>query len=106
MIWTLNVVLSAFLYWYLYRGGPAGQSGSASGGLDFKFADVGNAPDSAESPGFVDFAYLAFAVSTAFVLPDYMRPTSTRAKLITICQALVSVATLFLIAARAISSLS
>ena len=105
-IWTLNVVLPAFLYWHLDRGGPGSQRESTSVARDFNFADDRSAADLPQPPGFVDYIYLAFAVSTAFVLPDYMRPISARAKLITLGQALVSIATLFLIAARAISTLS
>lgn len=106
VIWTLNVALTAFLYWRLDRGGPEGRQGDVFTTHDFEFADEPDAPDRRKRPGFLDYSYVAFAVSTAFILPDYMRPASGRAKVITMGQALVSLATLFLIAARAVSTLS
>jgi hypothetical protein len=54
----------------------------------------------------VDYLYLAFTTSTSFTPPDHARPTSHRAKLLLMLQASISLATLFLIASRAIATLS
>jgi hypothetical protein len=104
VIWTLNVVLFSLSYWQVDRGGPEGRALGAPIEPDFDFAGVSQ--QAGAQLGFVDYLYLAFAVATAFVLPDYMRPVSARAKLISMAQASVSLTTLFIIAARAITALS
>jgi len=105
VIWTINILVFALLYWQLDRGGPEARASDVSGSPDFHF---GEAHDEAEDwePHFTDYLYLAFAASTAFAAPDYTRPVTSRAKLIIMLQAIISLVTLFLIASRAIASLS
>lgn len=100
-IWSMNTLAFALLYWQV-DGARAKVRGD-----DFRFADRDVAEsEPAWEPRFVDYLFLAFATSTSFVPPDYSRPSSRRAKLTLMLQASISLATLFLIAARAIASLS
>jgi hypothetical protein len=55
-------------------------------------------------PKFVDYLFLAFNTSTAFSPTDTLI-LSRSAKLLTMLQSLISVATLLVLAARAISTL-
>jgi hypothetical protein len=106
VIWTVNVLLFALLYWQLDRSGPEARAAGASG-ADFHFAQS-EAQDGASGwePRFVDYLYIAFATSTAFGPPDHARPVSHRAKVTLMLQAAISLITLVLIASRAVSTLS
>ena len=107
VIWTVNVLLFALLYWQLDRAGPEARAAGASGVADFHFAQsyAGDEPSGWE-PRFVDYLYVAFATSTAFGPPDHARPVSRRAKVMLMLQAVISLVTLVLIASRAVSTLS
>jgi hypothetical protein len=107
VIWTVNILLFALLYWQLDRAGPEARAAGASGVADFHFAQsyAGEEPSGWE-PRFVDYLYIAFATSTAFGPPDHARPVSQRAKVMLMLQACISLITLVLIASRAVSTLS
>jgi len=107
VIWTVNVLLFALLYWELDSGGPEARAANASGTADFHFAQAydGDEPSGWE-PRFVDYLYIAFATSTAFGPPDHARPVSHQAKVMLMLQACISLITLVLIASRAVSTLS
>jgi hypothetical protein len=57
------------------------------------------------SPGFVDYLYLSFTNATALSPTDTM-PLSPRAKLFMMAQASISLLTIALVAARAVSNLA
>lgn len=99
-IWTLNVLLFALLYWQTDRVGPRLRS------EDFHFVQQEGSETTKWEPRFIDYLFLAFATSTSFTPPDSARATSQRAKLLAMLQALISMVTLFLIASRAIATLS
>ncbi len=92
-IWLVNLVSFALLYWQV------DSAGAQTHANDFDFAEK-------DRPRFVDYLFLAFGTSTSFMPPDYARPVSHRAKLMLMLQALISLTTLFLIAARAVSTLA
>jgi hypothetical protein len=107
VIWTVNVLLFALLYWQLDRAGPEARAAGADGVADFHFAQSYEGPEpSGWEPRFVDYLYIAFATSTAFGPPDHARPVSQRAKVMLMAQASISLVTLVLIASRAVSTLS
>jgi len=107
VIWIVNIVSFALLYWQVDRAGPAARATGASGAADFHFAEADDAePSPAWQPRFVEYLFLAFATSTSFTPPDYARPLSHRAKSMLMVQASISLTTLVLIASRAISTLS
>jgi len=105
VVWTINVLVFALLYWQLDRGGPEARASDVRGTPDFHFAEAHDEGTGWE-PRFTDYLFLAFAASTAFAAPDYTRPVTQRAKLIIMLQAVISLVTLFLIASPAIASLS
>jgi hypothetical protein len=103
-IFVTNILIFGLLYWQLDLGGPAAQDAGLSGHPDFRFAQ--SEDDAHWRPGFVDYLYVAFASSTSFQPPDHARPVSHRAKILIMLQASISLTTLFLIASRAIATLS
>jgi hypothetical protein len=107
VIWTVNVLVFALIYWQLDRGGAEARAAGVAGWPDFSFAQTKDThAQGAWEPWFVDYLYLAFTNSTSFTPPDHARPTSHRAKVLLMLQASVSLGTLFLIASRAIATLS
>jgi len=107
VIWTVNVIVFALIYWQLDRGSAEVRAAGVAGSPDFTFAQAKDAEEPGTwEPWFVDYLYVAFTTSTSFTPPDHARPTSHRAKLLLMTQASISLATLFLIASRAIATLS
>jgi hypothetical protein len=97
-MWAVNILVFALLYWQVDR--PATRTDAA----DFVFAE--KEKNEAWEPRFVDYLFAAFATSTSFTAPDYSRPATPRAKLMLMAQATISLTVLFLIASRAIATLS
>ena len=110
-LWITNILVFASWYWRLDAGGPHARHlrGSHSKG-DFLFPQMTLAPstqkpiDPAWTPGFVDYLFLAFNTSTAFSPTD--SPVLSRwAKVLMMIQSSISLATLALLAARAVNIL-
>ena len=111
ILWCSNILVFASWYWRLDAGGPNArdrrmvhQEGS------FLFPQMtldASDPESIAngwSPGFVDYLFLAFNTSTAFSPTDV--PVLSRwAKLLMMLQASISLATIALLAARAVNIL-
>jgi len=107
VIWTVNVLLFALLYWQVDRAGPEARAAGDEGTADFDFAELREAERAhAWRPHFIDYLFIAFATSTSFTPPDYAKPGTRRAKGVVMVQASISLVTLFLIASRAIATLS
>jgi hypothetical protein len=110
-LWITNVLVFASWYWRLDAGGPHARNLSACHTKgDFLFPQMTLAPgsqkplDPAWSPGFVDYLFLAFNTSTAFSPTD--SPVLSRwAKVAMMVQSSISLATLALLAARAVNIL-
>jgi hypothetical protein len=104
-IWVMNVVVFSLAYWQLDRGGPAARTGSVSIVPDWRFpqeAPGGGLPG--WGPLYVDYLFLAFCNATAFSPTDTV-PMTRRAKVLTMVESTVSLATILLVAARAIGIL-
>jgi uncharacterized membrane protein len=111
-LWITNILVFASWYWRLDAGGPRARElrGVHTDGA-FLFPqmtlDQQAKRDMGEqcwSPGFVDYLFLAFNTSTAFSPTDC--PVLSRwAKLMMMVQALISFATVALLAARAVNIL-
>jgi len=111
-LWITNILVFASWYWRLDAGGPRAREirGVHTDGA-FLFPqmtlDQTSKRDMGEecwSPGFVDYLFLAFNTSTAFSPTDV--PVLSRwAKLLMMVQALISFATVALLAARAVNIL-
>ena len=106
-IWGTNVIIFALWFWALDRGGPAGAFSSKRGN-DFQFTQ--QQPGDAErfpdwTPGFIDYLFLAFTNATAFSPADTF-PLTVRAKLLMMAESAISLATIALVASRAVGILS
>jgi hypothetical protein len=111
-LWITNILVFALWYWRLDAGGPRARElrGVHTDGA-FLFPqmtlnrqakrDIGQ---QGWSPGFVDYLFLAFNTSTAFS-PTDSPVLSSWAKLLMMIQALISFATVVLLAARAVNIL-
>jgi hypothetical protein len=103
-LFLTNILIFGLIYWQLDLGGPPARDAGFSGDPDFDFAQ--SEKNKRWRPGFVDYLYISYASSTSFQAPDHARPVSHRIKLLIILQGLISLTTLFLIAARAIATLT
>jgi hypothetical protein len=105
-LWVINILVFASWYWRLDAGGPNTrdlQSTHEEGAFLFPQMITTWESDKNWRPGFVDYLFLAFNTSTAFS-PTPFR-CSRWAKLTMIVQALISLATVALLAARAVNIL-
>ena len=111
-LWVSNILVFASWYWRLDGGGP-NERDRRGVHLDgaFLFPQMIMDPELRKqmgedhwSPGFVDYLFLAFNTSTAFSPTDV--PVLSRwAKVMMIVQSLISLATVVLLAARAVNIL-
>jgi hypothetical protein len=111
-LWVSNVLVFASWYWRLDGGGPneRDKQGVHTDGA-FLFPQMSmdaalkrQTGEECWSPGFVDYLFLAFNSSTAFSPTD--TPVLSRwAKVMMIVQSLISLATVALLAARAVNIL-
>jgi hypothetical protein len=111
-LWVTNILVFALWYWRLDAGGPRARElrGVHTTGA-FLFPQLTISPavrqnpgQQAWSPGFIDYLFLAFNTSTAFSPTD--SPVLSRwAKALMMLQALISFATVALLAARAVNIL-
>jgi hypothetical protein len=111
-LWVSNLLVFASWYWRLDAGGPHQRDlrGAHTDGA-FLFPQMMLDPELRREmgeedwrPGFVDYLFLAFNTSTAFSPTDV--PVLSRwAKLLMMLQAAISLATLAILAARAVNIL-
>jgi hypothetical protein len=104
-IWVTNVVAFALWFWGVDRGGPSVRSFKATDHADFLFPQMTLETGKGFSPGFIDYLFVAFTNATAFSPTDTL-PLSPRAKLLMMAEALISLLTVALVAARAVNILS
>ncbi len=106
-LWAANVLVFASWYWRLDAGGPNERDRRETHGQGaFLFPQMLMPGKQGRGwrPGFVDYLFLAFNTSTAFSPTDV--PVLSRwAKLMMMVQASISLATVALIAARAVNIL-
>jgi uncharacterized membrane protein len=105
LLWVSNVLIFASWYWRLDAGGPNARDRRETHDEGaFLFPQMTLDDDDNWSPGFVDYLFLAFNTSTAFSPTDV--PVLSRwAKVLMMLQASISLATLALLAARAVNIL-
>jgi hypothetical protein len=111
-LWISNVLVFASWYWRLDGGGPNERDmrGAHTDGA-FLFPQMLLDPEARKlmgedrwSPGFVDYLFLAFNTSTAFSPTDV--PVLSRwAKALMMVQSIIALATVALLAARAVNIL-
>jgi len=106
-IWFTNIVIFALLYWNIDQNSPSARGLNPNAVPDFLFPQMGGTGDNDPDwmPGFVDYLYVSFTNATAFSPTDTM-PLSPRSKLLMALEALVSLVTVGLVAARAVNILT
>jgi hypothetical protein len=106
-LWVTNVLVFALWYWRLDGGGPHERDkvlGHKEGAFLFPQMNLGTSSDPDWSPHFIDYLFLAFNTSTALSPTD--TPALSRwAKILMMIQAIISLAVLALLAARAVNIL-
>jgi hypothetical protein len=106
-IWVANLVTFALWYWEIDGGGPSERRMDGHVSTDFLFPQlqVGDGTSSGGwAPLFLDYLFVAFNASTAFSPTDTLI-LSRRVKVLMMIQALTSLVTVGVIAARAINIL-
>jgi hypothetical protein len=106
-IWLTNVIVFALWYWELDRGGPEARRRADHPEPDFLFPQMVTPGCSIVgwTPVFLDYLYVAFTNATAFSPTDTM-PLTPWAKTLMLVQSAVSLATITLVAARAVNILT
>ena len=108
-VWLTNVIVFGLAFWELDRGGPLGRAGARAAPQhpDLWFPQDGDAKDATPAgwqPVFVDYLFVSLTSATAFSPTDTM-PLTPRAKLLMGAQAVISLLTVGLVAARAVNIL-
>jgi hypothetical protein len=107
VLWISNILVFASWYWRLDAGGPHARSTRGrhrQGAFLFPQMTMEDERHSHWRPGFVDYLFLAFNTSTAFS-PTDSAVLSRWAKVLMMIQALISLATVVVLAARAVNVL-
>jgi uncharacterized membrane protein len=106
-IWATNVIIFGLWYWEVDRGGPGARTHPEQRAPEFLYPQMSN-PNLAPKdwrPVFLDYLYVSLTNATAFSPTDTM-PLSRRAKMLMSVQAVASLLTVALVAARAVNILS
>jgi hypothetical protein len=106
MVWVGNVLAFSLLYWHIDRGGPEARMNDASRRPDWHFpqSEAGEDVPPNWRPTFVDYLFLGYSTATAFSATD-TAPLTSRAKLLMMVEGTIALATLAVVAARAINIL-
>lgn len=106
-IWLTNVLVFSLWFWELDRGGPDDRLSDEHREPDFLFPQMVT-PGCAHpewNPKFIDYLYLGFTNATAFSPTDVM-PLTGWAKMMMLAEAVVSLATITIVASRAVNIIS
>ena len=107
-VWLTNVTIFGLWFWELDRGGPGARTApNSEDPPEFLFPQMQN-PNLVPKgwrPVFFDYLYVSLTNATAFSPTDTM-PLSIRAKALMAVQAVASLLTVALVAARAVNILS
>jgi uncharacterized membrane protein len=106
-IYLTNIIIFGLWYWEMDGGGPGRRMAAARHEQDFFFPQNQNEDYKHPHwrPTFVDYLYVSSTNAMAFSPTDTM-PLSRRAKMLMLAQAMISLVTVALVAARAVSLLS
>jgi len=106
-IWVTNVIVFGLWYWEIDRGGPDDRLRRDHNQPDFLFPQMQTPGCTVHdwTPAFFDYLYVAFTNATAFSPTDTM-PLTPTAKMLMLIQAVISVLTITLVAARAVNILT
>jgi uncharacterized membrane protein len=106
VIWLSNVLAFAVWYWEIDAGGPAERHRGTYRSDDLVFPQRQRDFDGDDwVPDFLDYLFFAFNSATAFSPTDTL-VMSRRMKVLMMCQSLISLAVLAVVAARAVNALA
>ena len=105
--WVTNVLMFSLLYWQIDRGSPEARLLGGSRKPDWLFPQQEHLANDVAADwrsGYIDYLYLSFSTATAFSTTDTM-PMTSRAKMLMMLEAVISLVTITAVAARAINIL-
>jgi hypothetical protein len=104
IVWLTNVIVFGLCFWTLDAGGPAQRAIAGRRSPDFRFPQDEDSPCARDDwePAFEDYLYVATTNGIAFSPTDAM-PLTLPAKRLMALEALISVAAVLIIAARAVN---
>jgi hypothetical protein len=106
-LWVTNILTFSMIYWQIDRGGPEARVNREGTRPDWLFPQEGAPPEDVPQPwraSFVDYLFLSYSTATAFSTADVM-PLTSRAKMLMMVESAISLATIVVVAARAINVL-
>lgn len=105
-IWLTNVIVYGLWLWEVDRGGPHRRASGEKLLPDIQFPQMENPSLAPEHwrPRFTDYLYTSFANGTSFAPADAM-PLTLRAKTLFTTESIVSLATIAIVAGRAVNIL-
>ncbi len=98
-LWLSNTFTFSLWYWYIDGHDWRGRMQASP---DFMFPQPPSAPVGSVVLNYFDYLFLAFNTATAFSPTDVV-PVTTRARLLMMCESAVSLATVAIVAARAVN---
>jgi hypothetical protein len=103
-VWVTNILVFGLWFWETDRGGPRRRSSGEETYPDFQFPQMTaqGLAGPTWKPSIVDYLYVALTNATAFSPTDTM-PLTWLAKLLMTIESLVSMATVIMVAARAVN---
>jgi uncharacterized membrane protein len=106
-VWFTNIIVFGLWYWELDGGGPHRRLEPSHRGRDFLFPQMitTSCAPKGWSPSFIDYLFVSFTNASAFSPTDTM-PLTPAAKMLFMVQAVASLLTVALVAARAVNILS
>ena len=102
VVWASNVLLFSLAYWRIDRGGPEARLNQPDTKPDWVFPQQENVALRDKNLTFVDYLFLAYWTGIAFSPTDAL-PLSSRAKLLMMLESMISLVTIIVVVARAIS---
>lgn len=106
-VWVTNVLAFSLLYWQMDRGGPEARTSGTRTVPDWLFPQDGAPPEDFPPdwrPVFMDYLFLGFNTATAFSPTDVL-PLTRIAKMLMMLESSISLATIVVVASRAINIL-
>lgn len=103
-LWLVNAAVFGIWFWLIDRGGPQARA-TKPGPAELFFPQMEMDSGKGWEPRFFDYIYVGFTNATAFSPTDTL-PLSRRMKAFMLVEALVSLITVAMVAARAVNILS
>jgi hypothetical protein len=105
--WVTNVLVFSLLYWQIDRGSPEARVRRTGSRPDWVFPQEDASEEDVGAgwrPTYIDYLFLSFSTATAFSTTDTV-PMKSRAKMLMMLEAAISLVTITAVASRAINIL-